>query len=176
MDALSIDMFIIPTIVLILVVSAYAYFQTKVTDVKEYRRYVLNIALTAFVVNLFWEIAHGTLYSGFEYDLKHIGFCALASVADMLMVLLLIFGFAILYKDAYWIWKLNIQRLALLIAVGTVGAILGEIWHIARGDWAYAANMPMLPFVKVGVSPVVQFALLPWLIFSAIVKKMKSPR
>ncbi|MBO0340695.1 hypothetical protein [Flagellimonas profundi] len=174
MDTLSIAILIIPTIVLLLVVFAYVHFKGKVTDVKEYRRYVLNIAFTAFTVNLLWEIAHGTLYEGFEYDLKHIAFCTLASVADMLMVLLLFFGFAIVYKDLFWIGRLNTQRLVLLIAVGTIGAILAEIWHTGRGDWAYAANMPLLPFVKVGVSPVVQFALLPWLIFSAVVKKMKK--
>ena len=175
MDALSIDIFVIPTFVLLLLVLAYVHFQGKVTDVKEYGQYVLNIASTAFVVNLLWEIAHGTLYKGFEYDLKHIAFCALASVADMLMVLLLFFGFAILYKDVYWFGELNIPRLVVLVTVGTIGAILAEIWHTSRGDWTYAANMPLLPFVKVGVSPVVQFALLPWLIFSAVVKKMKKP-
>lgn len=175
MDALSIEIFIIPSIVLILVAMAYVYFQRQVTDVHEYKGFVFNIVLTAFMFNLLWEIAHGFLYEGFQYDLKHIAFCALATLADVLMVLLLFFGFAILYKDVYWIRELNIQRLAMLVAIGTVGAILAEIWHTSKGDWAYAANMPLLPFVKVGVSPVVQFALLPWLIFSAIVKKMKSP-
>ena len=176
MEALSIEIFIVPSIVLILVVLAYVYFPRQVTDVNEYKRYVINIALTAFMFNLLWEIAHGFLYEGFQYDMKHIAFCALATVADVLMVLLLFFGFAILYKDVYWIREMNIQRLALLVAVGTIGAILGELWHTARGDWAYAPNMPLLPIVKVGLSPVVQFALLPWLIFSAVVKKMKSPR
>lgn len=174
MEVLSIDIFIIPTIVLILVVLAYVHFQRQVTNVEEYNGYVSKIALAAFMINLLWEIAHGTLYEGFQYDLKHISFCTLASVADMLMVLLLFFGFAIVYKDIFWIGRPSMQRIVVLISVGTAGAILAEIWHTSRGDWIYGANMPLLPFVKVGVSPVVQFALLPWLIFSAVVKNMKK--
>ncbi len=35
--------------------------------------------------------------------MEHIAFCALASVADVLMVLLLYFGLALLYKNPFWV-------------------------------------------------------------------------
>ncbi|MEX0362519.1 MAG: hypothetical protein AB3N10_16200 [Allomuricauda sp.] len=174
MRALNMEIFTIPSVVLILVVLAYGYFLRKVTDKSKYKRCVAKIICIALVFNLLWEVSHGFLYEDFQYDLKHISFCALATVADVLMVLLIFFGFAILYKNIYWIWELNSRRLILLIVVGTTGAILAEIWFTGGGYWAYAANMPLLPFVKVGVSPVIQFALLPWLIFSTVVKKMKK--
>lgn len=55
---------------------------------------MIRIALLAFVLNLIWELAHGPLYEGYVYDFQHISFCTLASVADMLMALLLYMGFA----------------------------------------------------------------------------------
>lgn len=174
MDKLSSEIVIIPAAVLLSVVLMYVYFRRKAADVRRYERSVLLIASFGFIGNLLWEIAHGQLYEGFRYDADHLAFCALASVADMLMVLLLFFGFAILYKDIDWIGNLNPGRTSLLVTVGTLGAILAEIWHVGRGDWAYAEQMPLLPVVEVGVSPVIQFALLPWVIFSAAENKMKN--
>jgi hypothetical protein len=42
-----------------------------------------------------------------------------------------------------------------------MGAIAAEMWHTSRGDWSYADAMPLLPLVDVGLSPVLQFAILP---------------
>ena len=142
MEELSLGIFVVPTIALTLVILGYLYFAKQVTDIGEYRRFVFAVAVTSFMLNFIWELAQGPLYEGFEYDLKHISFCALASVADMLMVFIL-----------------------LLVLVGFFGAILAEVWHTARGDWAYVDAMPRLPVAEVGISPVLQFTILPWLIF-----------
>jgi hypothetical protein len=48
-----------------------------------------------------------------------------------------------------------------LVLVGGLGAIAAEVWHVWRGDWSYADPMPMLPIVEVGLSPILQFAMLP---------------
>jgi len=61
--------------------------------------------------------------------------------------------------------------------VGGLSAALVEIWHINRGDWLYAESMPLIPIVKAGVSPVLQFTILPIIIFilskKLILKKVK---
>ena len=77
----------------------------------------------AFVLNLAWELLYGSLYKGFEYDFRHIPICILASVADMLMVLLLFFGFSIVTKDLFWIKKMNVSSSIVLMVVGGVRAI-----------------------------------------------------
>lgn len=165
MDKLTIEIFIVPSIVLAIVMGLFFLFKKEKKNPAAYDFYVLNIAITTFVVNLIWEVAQGPLYAGFEYDLKHISFCALASVADMLMVLLLFFGLGMLYNNIFWIRNLNLSRAMVLIGIGTIGAILAEMWHTGRGDWAYAEEMPLLPWVDVGITPVLQFAILPLLVF-----------
>lgn len=162
---LSIGIFIVPTIVLSVVGLLYFYFKGQLEHRKEYRRTVITIAATAFILNLIWEIAQGPLYGGFEYDLNHLSFCALASVADTLMVLILFFAFALIYKDVFWTGNKGIRRIGSLILVGGTGAIFAEIWHTAWGDWSYVETMPMVPLAEVGLLPVLQFALLPWLVF-----------
>ena len=165
MEALSLDIFIVPTIALTLVVLLYIHFAKKVRDGKNYRNYIIWTAVIAFSLNFIWELLQGPLYEGFEYDVQHISFCALASIADMLMVLILLFGYALMYMDAYWVMNMNLDTVLPLILIGIAGAILGEFWHTSRGDWSYAEAMPMVPLLKVGISPILQFAVLPYLSF-----------
>lgn len=173
MEELSLGIFVVPTIALPLVILGYLYFARRVKDKGEYRRFLMAVAVTSFVLNFVWELAQGPLYEGFEYDLKHISFCALASVADMLSVFILLFALGLIYKDVYWMQSWGLKRILLLILVGFFGALLPEVWHTARGDWAYADAMPRLPVSEVGISPVLQFTILPWLIFLICKKFIK---
>lgn len=128
--------------------------------------YILVIAILAFKLNFVWELVQGPLYEGYEYDWQHISICALASVVDMLMIFLLLFGFAIIYKSVYWIKHLTYNRIITLMLVGAIGAILAEIWHRGKEDWSYSDAMPELPVVNAGLSPVLQFTILPIIIFT----------
>ena len=119
----------------------------------------------AYLFNLIWEVSQGFLYEGYIYDFKHISFCALASVADVFMVYLLYFLFSLLYRNVFWIQNLTLGRGLFLIVVGGLGAIFAETRHLAAGHWAYAESMPLLPFVKAGLAPVLQFMVLPILIY-----------
>ena len=101
------------------------------------------------------------LYKDASFDIQHIAFCGLASVADAIMVLLIYFVFATIYKQPFWIKHINIQRTLMLIVIGGIGAILAELRHLSQGNWGYASSMPILPFANVGLSPVLQFMFLP---------------
>jgi len=165
MNDLGPSIFIAPTLALGLDILLYVFFAKNVQDKRNYRHYITVLAVGAFLVNFIWELAQGPLYEGFEYDWKHISFCGLASIADMLMVLILFFGIGLMYKNVFWTKKMGTNKVLLLALVGFLGAILSEFWYITRGDWSYADTMPLMPFVDVGVSPVLQFTVLPWLIF-----------
>ena len=81
------------------------------------------------------------------------------------MVLLLYFGLAFIFKDIFWIQYLKIKRVLLLVLIGGAGAILSEMRHLSLGSWGYDDSMPLIPFVNVGISPVLQFMILPLLIY-----------
>lgn len=157
--------YIVPTISLVLVIILYIHFYKKVTNRLNYKQMVLTIALVGFALNLFWELAHGPLYKDFKYDFSHISSCTLASITDMLTLLLLFFVFSLILKNVYWIKQLNFFSVFMLIIVGGLSTTIVEMWHINRGDWLYAESMPLIPIVNAGVSPVLQFTILPLIIF-----------
>jgi hypothetical protein len=173
MLALSPGILIIPIFSLVLVSILFIHFYKKVIDKSKYKRMILTIALIGFVLNLIWELVHGPLYKEFKYDFSHISFCTLASITDMLTLLLLFFVFSLVLKNVNWIEQLSFSNVLLLMLVGALSSTLVEIWHINRGDWLYAKSMPLIPIVKAGVSPVLQFTILPLIIF-IISKKIIS--
>ena len=63
--------------------------------------------------------------------------------------------------------------------VGGTGALISEMIHLSQGDWAYNPTMPIIPRVNVGLSPFLQFAILPlsiyWLSFYFLKVRASPP-
>ena len=163
--------FLVPSIALTLVVLLFIYLLKKVEDKVVFKRYVYTTLLLAFIINFAWEIIQLPLYKDASFDIQHIAFCALASVADAIMILLIYFCFALIYKKPLWVEELTAPRIFLLMLFGAIGAIAAEIRHLSAGTWAYDNSMPILPVVDVGLSPVLQFMMLPALIYYLSYKK-----
>ncbi len=180
MRSLPLSITIIPGIAVLLDILLYVFLLRHTTEKKIFSRFVITTILFAFLFNVAWEILQIPLFKGGVYEWQHILFCVLASVADVIMVLIIYFGFALIYKNALWIKNLNTNRIILLILTGGAGAILAEIRHLSIGTWSYADAMPLIPIVNVGLSPVLQFMILPILIYSlsykTLVKKAQSNR
>lgn len=178
MQVLNPGLFLVPGIALFLVIVAYLYFSRRVPNKLAYRKYIALVAGLAFLLNFLWEVSQGFLYVGYQYDWKHIAFCALASVADVVMVLILFYGFVLVYGEIGWTQNLTPIRVALLTLAGGAGAIVAEKIHTARGSWSYTDAMPMLLWVNVGLIPVLQFTVLPLLVFlisrSSVKKQLRS--
>lgn len=165
MNELSLGIFIVPTMALVLVIILYFHFLKKEDDKLNYRQYIIIVATVGFLLNLIWELAHGPLYKDYKYDWDHIPFCILASITDMLTLLLMLFGFGLWYKNIFWIKQFSFSKCFLIILTGGLSTTFLEMWHIDRGDWSYGLSMPLIPIVNVGISPVLQFTILPLIIF-----------
>lgn len=157
--------FIMPVTALMLVAIMYVCVLKNVAHKKVFKRLILVIAVLAFLLNFVWEVLQLPLYKDAAYDLQHIAFCALASVVDALMVLLLYLCFALINKKTFWAQDMGFRQVFILMLIGGIGAIIAEIAYTSAGNWAYADSMPMLQLVNVGLSPVLQFLFLPALIF-----------
>ncbi len=165
MDKLEPVILLMPAIALTLVVVSYIILLKKLSDKVLFKQFVFIILLLAFILNFIWEVIQGPLYTRFTYSVLHIAFCGLASVADAIMVLLIYFFLAFIFKNPLWIANISLQRILILMLVGGVGAILSEMRHLALGNWSYTSSMPVIPFVNAGISPVLQFIILPPLIY-----------
>ncbi|MEJ7678311.1 MAG: hypothetical protein WKG06_10710 [Segetibacter sp.] len=165
MNNLKSIIFLVPVIALILVVMLLVFLLKKVADKAVFKRFVFITLVLAFLLNFVWEVIQMPLYKNTSYPTQHIAFCALASVADMIMVLLIYFGFALIYKRPFWIKEATIPRILFVMLVGGIGAIIAEMRHVTAGNWAYDKSMPIIPIVDVGLSPVLPFTLLPTCIY-----------
>ena len=176
MNNLKPVIFLIPFIALFLTGILYFYFLKKATNKNIFKRFVFSITIIALLLNLIWELVQMPLYKGSSYSIEQIAFCTLASVADALMVLLLYFGVAVIFRSPLWIQHLKWQQITLVILIGGTGAVLAEMWHLSSGSWAYDNSMPIIPFVNVGISPVLQFMILPLLIYFLSFYRLKNAR
>lgn len=165
MGQLSLTILIIPSIALLLTIILILFLKRKEGSQSVFIQHFWRITWFSFLLNLAWEMLQMPLYHNMSLDLQSILFCALASVADTIMVLLIYYGFALIYNDSWWMIKPKIYQLIILIFIGAAGAVLAELRHLNLGTWSYSNYMPILPGLKVGFVPVLQFMLLPGLIY-----------
>ena len=165
MENLKPIIFLFPVIALVLILVLYMSLLKKATNGKVLNRFIVMITIVAFVLNFSWELMQMPLYDNSSFIINHITFCALGSGADAIMVLLIYFGLAVIFKNPLWIYPLKWQRVVLVILIGGIGAILSEIRHLSLGNWAYSDLMPLIPVLNVGLSPVLQFMILPTFIY-----------
>lgn len=160
-------LFIAPTIALALVRICYVYDLKRVINEKLFRKFMVAMSATGFAVNLIWETLHAPLYQGHRYTINGFSILALASVADAIMLVLLYSIFSLILNDPYWIRTLSMLRILCLVLVGGAGATISEVLHTHAGDWKYATSMPIIPVANVGISPVLQFMIVPLLVYWA---------
>lgn len=165
MNNFNASMLIVPIVALLFVIILHLSVLKKTNDKSAYNKYLLTVSIVAFLLNLAWEFLQLPLYKGGSYSIEHIVFCTLATVADVIMTLLIYIGLACIYRDAFWVKRFTWQRMLVVILIGGIGAILAEMRHTTEGNWAYADSMPLIPVVNVGLSPLLQFLVLPTLIY-----------
>ena len=109
------------------------------------------IFLLAFGLNALWENLHSFLYSNYmggeitEYILLR------ASLFDALIITCLLVPFLYIrtLKDTGW----------LIVYLGILIAICNEWYGLGTGRWAYNALMPIIPLIKVGLTPTLQLGI-----------------
>lgn len=129
----------------------------------KFTKILLIIAGTSLVLNLAWENLQAPLYQGYSNFWQHLSICSIASLGDVLIILILYFVLAIVNRDMLWISKMNRADVAGLIVLGALVAIGIEKWALDTERWQYTSAMPLIPYIEVGLLPVLQLAALPLL-------------
>lgn len=129
-----------------------------------YSLYVSAFAL-AFALNLVWENAHMHLYKNFNGDSSPLS-RFLRSLYDSFMDAVLILSLflvpaMLLHLPKEWPFAAGLEEHVLLAALGGVVATIVEWRALRTGRWQYTEKMPLVPILKVGLSPLVQLMVLP---------------
>lgn len=112
--------------------------------------------IISFVVSSVWEMSHAHLYQWLgpmELTIPHLLWF---SVKDALLYLSFILLVALLARDLVWIKRPKAWHLLLVLAIGFVVSTVIESQAILAGRWAYLSTMPIIPFINVGLSPILQ--------------------
>lgn len=132
-------------------------------------RTLAAIFVVAVGLNYVWELAQAPLYAGPEDFSLLLWHCFAPSLGDGLLVLL-IFAFGrVVLRERNWFTRPGVRGYALMLIAGLVIATSIELVAVyALGRWEYAARMPLVPWLGVGLAPVAQMLVLPPIIFRVV--------
>ena len=132
----------------------------------ERSKFLLVLFAASVALNYVWEIAHAPLFVGMD-SFRAIGWhCFTASLGDGI-ILLIIHGLGwATFGNWSWSFQPGPRQMAFMLSAGLVIAILIE-WFAVNGlhRWAYTDQMPRIPVLDVGLTPILQMLILPPLIF-----------
>lgn len=128
------------------------------------RTTVIYYAGAALIANLLWEVAQLPLYAFWSTATKReLAYVILhCTVGDFIVLLASLLLALLLIADQAWP-----GRRYLLVAVGaTIAGVIFAVFDEwlsveALGRWAYAPEMPLVPPLGTGLSPLLQWIVIP---------------
>ena len=126
----------------------------------------LTVFIFAFLLNFVWEFLQVPLYEGMAEAVHWdaIKTCARASLADGGIMLVGFWSTALLWRTRSWVLRPTTRQVVVFSGVGVVITIVAEYLATTQGGtwgWAYAEAMPVVPVIGTGLSPLMQWVVLP---------------
>ena len=118
----------------------------------------------SFLLHFVWELLQSPLYSSLR-DVSHtqaLALCTRASAGDSGIALAAYAAAAMLQRDSLWIMHPRARAWSAYLLAGVGITVLFE--YLATGPlerWTYAPQMPRLPVFGTGLTPMLQWLLLP---------------
>ena len=124
-------------------------------------------SLFSFLFHFAWEILQGPLFAGMS-DARHAAatlICLQATLGDVAIALA---GFTVAAwfgNGRGWYMTLPYRAVAAYVTTGVLISVVFE-WYATQwaGRWAYSDLMPVIPLLRVGGAPVLQWVFLPFLV------------
>jgi hypothetical protein len=136
--------------------------------------FVFGIAL---LLNIVWESLHAPLFvfkeqSSWSTLTACLVFCA---VVDAAMMLFIYWVVALIRKDRFWFLRgRSVDKVLFALAALTL-AFASEYNAVHyRNLWEYSERMPLIPVVRVGLTPIVQWIILPGVILQSLLSLLKQ--
>lgn len=125
-----------------------------------------NLAVFALLLNFPWEVLQAPLFEGMSAAPHSavIGACLQATLGDVVIMLLAHASVVVVTRRRRWVLAPSWREVAGFIAVGVAITAMIE-WLATRGHWAqtwaYSSMMPLIPGIGVGISPLLQWVVVP---------------
>lgn len=119
-------------------------------------RYIMTLIVVAFLLHFLWENAHAPLYAGYSSFGQHVPICFIGTLGDVVITLFVLGFIRLLKKGA----PQTIADFLALAIIGLMVAVAIEQHALLVGKWSYAPAMPIIPVLKVGLTPIIQMIVL----------------
>ena len=138
----------------------------------------VTVAFLSFCLHFVWEFVQVPTYAGMA-DINHwegIKVCLSATVGDVGFALTAFWLTALAARSRRWIADPAGWQLGLFVAVG-VGLTVGFEYYYTEISlrWTYSELMPRVPPFGTGLSPLVQWLVIPLLVAS-LTRRIVRPR
>lgn len=137
-------------------------------------RMELNVLLFAFLLHFAWEVLQTPFFVDINFDINTIIWFRLhCTMGDMIITLGCFWLVVLVFKDRLWIMHPQKKNIILFSAIGVAYTIFSEIKNVTIRDlWGYSDLMPVIPYIGVGVVPVVQWIAIPPLIIYFVKRQL----
>lgn len=120
------------------------------------RKYITTLIVIAFFLHIIWENVQAPLYAGYQSFSQHLQACLIGALGDVIITFSVLMFFALLKKE-------KIQMISDFMALAVIGffvSVAVEQHALLTGKWNYATAMPIIPWLHVGLTPVMQMTVL----------------
>jgi len=134
-------------------------------------RTLTGIFVVAALVNAPWKVAQSRLYVGQDGGSIPWWHCAFMGLGDGVLVLgIFLIGRVVL---GHWEWFAHpgLNGYATMLISGLAISVATE-WMMVyvAPRWGYRADMPLIPGLGVGITPIAQMLILPPLVFGVVTR------
>jgi hypothetical protein len=124
----------------------------------------LNVTIFALLLNFPWEVLQAPLIDGMAQAPHWLAIkaCGVATIGDALIELIAFWSVAAAGQDRRWILRPSGVQVVCFVAIGLAITVIGE--RLATGPlnrWTYAPIMPVIPLLRLGLAPILQWLALP---------------
>ena len=123
----------------------------------------ISLFLVSFFLNFFWEVTET-----YFYVLKYSDFSTMlygwfhCTLGDVMITLGSFWFVSVVHWNRRWFLKSTGRSFAGFVILGVVYTLFSE-WANVRisKSWAYNEAMPVIPLLKVGLVPIIQWIVIP---------------
>ncbi len=105
----------------------------------------------AFISNFVWEHIHAQFYTHPSHEAMTELHLFMATLGDV--------GILAGFVAVWYFFAIFRRNLWLVIPLALLVAVVIEKYALATERWAYTSNMPLVPYLEVGVSPLLQLVV-----------------
>jgi hypothetical protein len=122
------------------------------------------LTIFAFLLNYPWEFLQVPFFAGMA-DAPHwdaVLFCSWAALGDVVIMLVAFWAVAVVVRSRKWVLRPDVAQVLGFVGVGLLFTVVFE-WLATEvlNRWQYAEIMPTIPVLGTGLTPVLQWILLP---------------